>query len=43
MVRGSLDIFVKTVGARLRSIYSNLAAQSRVQLTTALRDRGEPN
>jgi DNA-binding NarL/FixJ family response regulator len=37
----ALGVSVNTVGTHLRSIYSKLAVQSRVQLANALRDRGE--
>ena len=39
----ALGISVNTVGTHLRSIYSKLAVQSRVQLANALRERGELN
>jgi DNA-binding NarL/FixJ family response regulator/nucleoside-triphosphatase THEP1 len=39
----ALGISVNTVGTHLRSIYSKLAVQSRVQLANALRDRGDLN
>jgi len=39
----ALGISVNTVGTHLRSIYSKLAVQSRVQLANALRDCGELN
>jgi DNA-binding NarL/FixJ family response regulator len=39
----ALGISVNTVGTQLRSIYSKLAVQSRVQLANALRERGELN
>ena len=34
-------ISVNTVGMHLRSVYSKFGVQSRVQLTNALRERGE--
>lgn len=34
-------ISVNTVGTRLRSVYSKFGVQPRVQLTNALRERGE--
>ena len=34
-------ISVNTVGTHLRSVYSKFGVQSRVQLTNALRERGE--
>jgi DNA-binding CsgD family transcriptional regulator len=43
MVRRFLDISVKTIGTHLRSIYSRLAVQSRVQSANVLRERGELN
>ncbi|MGO9036112.1 helix-turn-helix transcriptional regulator [Mycobacterium sp.] len=39
----ALGVSVNTVGTHLRSIYSKLAVQSRVQLANALRERGELN
>ena len=39
----ALGISVNTVGTHLRSAYSKLAVQSRVQLANALRQRGELN
>jgi DNA-binding CsgD family transcriptional regulator len=39
----ALGISVNTVGTHLRSAYSKLAVQSRVQLANALRERGELN
>jgi len=39
----ALGISVNTVGTHLRSIYSKLGVQSRVQLANALRERGELN
>jgi DNA-binding CsgD family transcriptional regulator len=39
----ALGISVNTVGTHLRSTYSKLGVQSRVQLTNALRGRGELN
>jgi DNA-binding NarL/FixJ family response regulator len=39
----ALGISVNTVGTHLRSAYSKLGVQSRVQLTNALRERGELN
>jgi len=39
----ALGISVNTVGTHLRSIYSKLAVQSRVQLANVLRERGELN
>ena len=36
-----LRISVNTVGTHTRSAYTKLGVQSRVQLTKALRDRGE--
>jgi DNA-binding CsgD family transcriptional regulator len=39
----ALGISVNTVGTHLRSVYSKLGVQSRVQLTNALRERGELN
>jgi DNA-binding NarL/FixJ family response regulator len=39
----ALGISVNTVGTHLRSIYSKLAVQSRVQLANTLRERGELN
>jgi DNA-binding CsgD family transcriptional regulator len=38
-----LGISVNTVGTQLRSAYSKLGVQSRVQLVNALRERGELN
>lgn len=37
----SLGISVNTVGTHIRSVYTKLGVQSRVQLANALRDRGE--
>ena len=37
----ALGISVNTVGTHLRSMYAKLGVQSRVQLTNALRERGE--
>jgi DNA-binding CsgD family transcriptional regulator len=37
----ALGISVNTVGAHIRSAYTKLGVQSRVQLTNALRERGE--
>jgi DNA-binding CsgD family transcriptional regulator len=37
----SLGISINTVGTHLRSIYSNLGVQSRVQLANILRELGE--
>jgi DNA-binding NarL/FixJ family response regulator len=39
----ALSISVNTVGTHLRSAYSKLGVQSRVQLTNVLRERGEVN
>jgi DNA-binding CsgD family transcriptional regulator len=39
----ALGISVNTVGTHLRSAYAKLGVQSRVQLTNALRERGELN
>jgi DNA-binding CsgD family transcriptional regulator len=39
----ALEISVNTVGTHLRSAYSKLGVQSRVQLAKALRERGELN
>jgi DNA-binding CsgD family transcriptional regulator len=39
----TLGISVNTVGTHLRSAYSKLRVQSRVQLVNALRERGELN
>lgn len=39
----ALGISVNTVGTHLRSAYSKLGVQSRVQLVNALRERGELN
>ena len=39
----TLGISVNTVGTHLRSAYTKLGVQSRVQLTNALRERGELN
>jgi DNA-binding CsgD family transcriptional regulator len=39
----ALSISVNTVGTHLRSAYSKLGVQSRVQLANALRERGELN
>jgi len=39
----TLGISVNTVGSHLRSAYSKLGVQSRVQLVNALRERGELN
>ena len=39
----ALGISVNTVGTHLRSAYSKLRVQSRVQLVNALRERGELN
>jgi DNA-binding CsgD family transcriptional regulator/tetratricopeptide (TPR) repeat protein/nucleoside-triphosphatase THEP1 len=39
----ALSISVNTVGTHLRSAYAKLGVQSRVQLTNALRERGELN
>jgi DNA-binding CsgD family transcriptional regulator len=39
----TLGISVNTIGTHLRSAYAKLGVQSRVQLTNALRERGELN
>ncbi|HME74396.1 MAG TPA: LuxR C-terminal-related transcriptional regulator [Mycobacterium sp.] len=39
----ALGISVNTVGTHLRSAYSKLGVQSRVQLVNALRERGDLN
>jgi DNA-binding CsgD family transcriptional regulator len=39
----ALGISVNTIGTHLRSAYSKLGVQSRVQLVNALRERGELN